>query len=233
MTTDGPERLLYLLQVANASFPTGAFNHSYGFETWIDAGALDDGARFERACRDWLRYGVACYRGGCGRPRAPPCGGGGSRCAHRARRDPRRVEAQPGSARSLVQDRPGAARRLPRCLRRRAPRALRRGGARGALRGASGRRLRRGGGGAGDRCGRRGPRLPSRRALQPGQRRRAADPARPDREPADHQGGLAAAGGGCVGRVRHGVGRAGQRHRRPRYRQHAARAPAHAAACMS
>ena len=58
MTTDEPERLLYLLQVANASFPTGAFNHSYGFETWIDAGALDDAARFESACRDWLRYGA-------------------------------------------------------------------------------------------------------------------------------------------------------------------------------
>ena len=56
MTTDAPDRLLYLLQVANASFPTGAFNHSYGFETWIDAGALDDAASFERACRDWLRY---------------------------------------------------------------------------------------------------------------------------------------------------------------------------------
>ena len=56
MTTDAPERLLYLLQVANASFPTGAFNHSYGFETWIDSGALDDGASFESACRDWLRY---------------------------------------------------------------------------------------------------------------------------------------------------------------------------------
>ena len=54
-----PERLLYLLQVANASFPTGAFNHSYGFETWIDsARMLDDGARFERACRDWLRFGI-------------------------------------------------------------------------------------------------------------------------------------------------------------------------------
>ncbi len=59
MTTDAPDRLLYLLQVANASFPTGAFNHSYGFETWIDAGTLDDGARFESACRDWLRYGAA------------------------------------------------------------------------------------------------------------------------------------------------------------------------------
>ena len=56
MTTDAPDRLLYLLQVANASFPTGAFNHSYGFETWIDGGALEDAAGFERACRDWLRY---------------------------------------------------------------------------------------------------------------------------------------------------------------------------------
>ena len=58
MTTDAPARLLYLLQVANASFPTGAFNHSYGFETWIDSGALDDAASFESACRDWLRYGA-------------------------------------------------------------------------------------------------------------------------------------------------------------------------------
>ena len=61
MTTEsagGPDRLLYLLQVANASFPTGAFNHSYGFETWIDSGALDDAASFEGACRDWLRYAV-------------------------------------------------------------------------------------------------------------------------------------------------------------------------------
>ena len=59
MTAERPDRLLYLLQVANASFPTGAFNHSYGFETWIDAGALDDAARFEGACRDWLRFGAA------------------------------------------------------------------------------------------------------------------------------------------------------------------------------
>ena len=58
MTTEQPDRLLYLLQVANASFPTGAFNHSYGFETWIDSGALDNAASFESACRDWLRYAV-------------------------------------------------------------------------------------------------------------------------------------------------------------------------------
>ena len=57
----------------------------------------------------------------------------------------------------------------------------------------------------------------------------AADPARPDPEPADHQGGLAAADTRSGGGLRHGVGCARQRHRRPRYRQHAARAPAHAA----
>lgn len=51
--------LLYLLQVANASFPTGAFNHSLGFETWIDAGELETAERFEAACRDWLLHGLA------------------------------------------------------------------------------------------------------------------------------------------------------------------------------
>ena len=59
MTTDGAARLLYLLQVANAAFPTGAFSHSYGFETWIDRGLIHDAAGFEPACRDWLRHGVA------------------------------------------------------------------------------------------------------------------------------------------------------------------------------
>ena len=59
MSIERPDRLLYLLQVANASFPTGAFNHSYGFETWIDSGTLDDAASFGSACRDWLRYAAA------------------------------------------------------------------------------------------------------------------------------------------------------------------------------
>ncbi|MFO1055655.1 MAG: urease accessory UreF family protein [Dongiaceae bacterium] len=51
--------LLYLLQVANASFPTGAFNHSLGFETWIDAGELETADCLELACRDWLMFGLA------------------------------------------------------------------------------------------------------------------------------------------------------------------------------
>lgn len=57
------ERLLYFLQVANSSFPTGAFNHSYGFETWIDSEQVSDAKSFECACRDWLLYGVASADG--------------------------------------------------------------------------------------------------------------------------------------------------------------------------
>ncbi|GAB5469393.1 MAG: urease accessory protein UreF [Rhodospirillales bacterium] len=49
-------RILYLLQVATAAFPTGAFNHSYGFETWIDREQINDAASFEVACRDWLQH---------------------------------------------------------------------------------------------------------------------------------------------------------------------------------
>jgi len=57
------EQLLYFLQVSNASFPTGAFNHSYGFETWIDSELISDAASFEIACRDWLIYGIASADG--------------------------------------------------------------------------------------------------------------------------------------------------------------------------
>ena len=59
MSINAAERLLYLLQVSNASFPTGAFNHSFGFETWIDSEQINDGPSFEIACRDWLIYGLA------------------------------------------------------------------------------------------------------------------------------------------------------------------------------
>ncbi|MDP7342157.1 MAG: urease accessory UreF family protein [Alphaproteobacteria bacterium] len=59
MSTNAARRLLYMLQICNASFPTGAFNHSYGFETWIDSEQINDAPSFEIACRDWLIYGVA------------------------------------------------------------------------------------------------------------------------------------------------------------------------------
>ena len=56
---NGGDQLLALLQVANASFPTGAFSHSYGFETWISEGIVSDAATAEGQCRDWLRFGIA------------------------------------------------------------------------------------------------------------------------------------------------------------------------------
>jgi urease accessory protein len=58
MLTDTVEPLLYLLQVANASFPTGAFNHSYGLETWIDGDAVINAAQLETTCRDWLKFSL-------------------------------------------------------------------------------------------------------------------------------------------------------------------------------
>ncbi len=55
----GQEGLLYLLQIANSAFPTGAFNHSYGFETLIDRGEISDAKGLEELCSNWLLYGVA------------------------------------------------------------------------------------------------------------------------------------------------------------------------------
>lgn len=55
--------LLCLLQVCSASFPTGAFNHSYGFETWVDGDIVRDADSFESACRDWLLHGLVTADG--------------------------------------------------------------------------------------------------------------------------------------------------------------------------
>ncbi len=57
------ERTLFLLQLANSSFPTGAFNHSYGFESWFSDGTVHDARSFEVACRDWLVYCLARSEG--------------------------------------------------------------------------------------------------------------------------------------------------------------------------
>lgn len=61
--TDVQYKTLFLLQVTNSSFPTGAFNHSYGFETWFSDGTISDAASFEAACRDWLVYCMARSEG--------------------------------------------------------------------------------------------------------------------------------------------------------------------------
>ena len=229
MTTDGPDRLLYLLQVANASFPTGAFNHSYGFETWIDSGALDDGASFESACRDWLRY--------CAMPTD------GAAVAHAHRR------AAAGDLDALVDlDHIAGALKLSREAREASFKtgrallgayrdifsaaslapfaaAVREGRSEGHQAVVFGAAAEAQGIGTDDAV------LAFLHAalsnlVSVGAR---ADPARPDREPADHQGGLAAADERGGRGLRHGVRCARQRHRRPRHRRHAARAPAHAA----
>lgn len=67
-----PDPLLTMLQVANAAFPTGAFNHSFGFETLIENETIKDAASLDSHCRDWLRYAVA------------PADGAGVALAHRA-----------------------------------------------------------------------------------------------------------------------------------------------------
>lgn len=63
LDSDAQQKTLFLLQVANSSFPTGAFNHSYGFETWFSDGTISDGPSFEAACRDWLVYCMARSEG--------------------------------------------------------------------------------------------------------------------------------------------------------------------------
>lgn len=59
MGTSEGDALLYLLQAATSAFPTGAFSHSYGFETLIDDGTISDEVSLDRLARLWLRYGVA------------------------------------------------------------------------------------------------------------------------------------------------------------------------------
>ena len=56
--------LLYLLQVANASFPIGTFSHSYGLETLIQRGQVKDTRGLTEVANLWLRYGVAHSEGG-------------------------------------------------------------------------------------------------------------------------------------------------------------------------
>ena len=56
--------LLYLLQVAGGSFPTGSFSHSHGLETLIQDGRITDADDLAGIARLWLRYNVATSEGG-------------------------------------------------------------------------------------------------------------------------------------------------------------------------
>lgn len=60
---NGNDHQLLLLQVANSSFPTGAFSHSYGFETLLSEGKIQSADDAQQWCRQWLRYGLACGDG--------------------------------------------------------------------------------------------------------------------------------------------------------------------------
>jgi len=60
---NGRDSFLLMLQVANSSFPTGSFSHSYGLETLIFERAIDSAASAEHWCRNWLRFGIACGDG--------------------------------------------------------------------------------------------------------------------------------------------------------------------------
>ncbi|MFT4099470.1 MAG: urease accessory UreF family protein [Burkholderiaceae bacterium] len=51
--------LMFVLQAATASFPTGAFSHSYGFETLISLGGITDADGLGREAARWLRHGLA------------------------------------------------------------------------------------------------------------------------------------------------------------------------------
>ncbi len=52
-------QLLTLLQLSSASFPTGAFSHSYGFETWLAANEIGGPAEAEERALTWLRFTAA------------------------------------------------------------------------------------------------------------------------------------------------------------------------------
>jgi len=57
------ESLLTVSQIVNSSFPTGSFSHSYGLETLIAGGEVNDAASLEKLCRAWLRYSVCTADG--------------------------------------------------------------------------------------------------------------------------------------------------------------------------
>ena len=61
MSTDtAPEgkSLLTLLQLTNSFFPTGAFAHSFGLETYVQRELVNDAETFERFLRSTLHHGL-------------------------------------------------------------------------------------------------------------------------------------------------------------------------------
>ena len=56
---DEDSQYLFCLQLSSSSFPTGSFNHSFGFETWFSNGEIDNVESFEQACVSWIKYCLA------------------------------------------------------------------------------------------------------------------------------------------------------------------------------
>ena len=63
-TAASESALLYLLQVANGSFPSGSFTHSYGLETLLQEGRITDASGLATFADLWLRYSIATSEGG-------------------------------------------------------------------------------------------------------------------------------------------------------------------------
>jgi urease accessory protein len=57
MLTD--QALLCLLQLTDTAFPTGVFAHSFGLETYIARGTVDNAATLEAFIANTLRHAIA------------------------------------------------------------------------------------------------------------------------------------------------------------------------------
>src|SRR2546426_2738254 len=80
MTTD--PAFLALLQLADGLFPAGGFAHSFGLETYVQEGRVDDAAGLEAVVVAPLEGGAGpgdAVAGGDAAPSAPPRHGGGAR----------------------------------------------------------------------------------------------------------------------------------------------------------
>ena len=56
--TQSPSSLLKLFQLIDSFFPTGAFAHSFGLETYVQSGAITNRETFEGYLRSVLRAGI-------------------------------------------------------------------------------------------------------------------------------------------------------------------------------
>ncbi|MFD1675351.1 urease accessory protein UreF [Alicyclobacillus fodiniaquatilis] len=58
-----PAQFSFMLQMGDGNFPNGAFSHSFGLETLIEAGLVVDAATFEQALADWFHLQLVPFDG--------------------------------------------------------------------------------------------------------------------------------------------------------------------------